>query len=614
MTPHPSAVARACFRTLALAAAVLSTSWLGGAVASQPAPAEPQQRPNPRQIPRPGENRRLGPPRDTAPAPTGTARIRGRVVSADTGAPIRRAVLRLDMRELRQPGGRTTMTDVDGRYDIRDLPAGRYTISVSKAGFVTLQYGQRRPFEQGRPLEIADAQLLQGVDFALPRGGVITGRIVDEFGDAVAGAMVSALRYQNIRGRRRLTPTGQVDQTNDLGQYRVYGLPPGEYYVSGILRNQPFLMEDAQDTSGYTPTYFPGSASPAEAQRVSVPIGEEALADFALIPARLVKLTGTVLDSGGRPVTRGMVRLTQSDEVLGFFMANQPVGRIRDDGAFTIGGVAPGSYNLVVNSRDFGDQFDDAGMEFARMPVSVGDEDLAGLLITTTKGATATGQIVFENAPPSSEPTNVRVLLSPVDFEGAGFGMGPGGGGRVNADWTFELRNLFGRFTVNVVGLQGGATRSAAPGVQTGGSAWQVKAVYLGGQDIVDSGFEGRGQQRITGLQIVMTNQQTELSGTVTDAKSQTLKDYVVVAFPEDETKWTLPSMRYIRTARPDQDGTYRLNGLPPGEYLAAAVEYIETGSTGDPEILARLRAAATSVRLEEGEKKVLGLKLGHLE
>ena len=83
---------------------------------------------------------------------------------------------------------RLTTTDAEGRYEFANLPAARYTISVSKAGYVGLEFGQRRPFEGGRPLDLADAQVVEQIDFALPRGGVIAGRITDDQGDPIIGA------------------------------------------------------------------------------------------------------------------------------------------------------------------------------------------------------------------------------------------------------------------------------------------------------------------------------------------------------------------------------------------------------------------------------------------
>src|SRR6187549_3646910 len=172
-------------------------------------------------------------------AKTGTSRVRGRVVATDTGTALRRAQVRISGPDI---GTKTALTDAQGRYEFKDLQAGRFNVSVIKSGFVTMQFGQNRPYEPGRPIELADAQAMDKADIALPRGSVLAGRIVDEFGESVAEAEVSAMRMQFTNGKRRLMPSGRTGITNDLGQFRIYGLPPGEYYVSASLRNASMTM------------------------------------------------------------------------------------------------------------------------------------------------------------------------------------------------------------------------------------------------------------------------------------------------------------------------------------------------------------------------------------
>src|SRR5690349_18686213 len=132
-------------------------------------------------------------------AKTGTGRLRGRILAADTGSIIRRAQVRIASPDI---GTKTAFTDAQGRYEFKDLPAGRFTLSVTKAGFVTMQYGQSRPFEPGRPIELTDAQVMEKADVALPRGSAVQGHILDEFGEPVADASVTAMRQQYANGRR----------------------------------------------------------------------------------------------------------------------------------------------------------------------------------------------------------------------------------------------------------------------------------------------------------------------------------------------------------------------------------------------------------------------------
>ena len=169
------------------------------------------------------------PPRMLRPgeeAPKGTAVLRGVVVAADTGAPVRRAQVRAASSE--SGDTRTTLTDEQGRFDLRELAGGHYTLTASKGGFITLQYGQRRPGEPGTPVDLAAGRTIEKLVIGLPRGSVITGRIVDEFGEPLTGAQVQVLRYVWVSGARTLQPAGGADRTDDQGTYRIFGLQPGE--------------------------------------------------------------------------------------------------------------------------------------------------------------------------------------------------------------------------------------------------------------------------------------------------------------------------------------------------------------------------------------------------
>src|ERR671936_1538992 len=136
--------------------------------------------------------------------------------------------------------------------------------------------------------------------------------------------MVSAMRMQYLGVRRRLISAGRPTQSNDLGQFRIYGLPPGEYYISANLRTFDTMVMDmlgggpggpqgSNNSSGYAPTYFPGTANPAEAQKVAVALGQELNGvEIALQPVRLAKISGTALSSDGKPLSGAMIMLLPS--------------------------------------------------------------------------------------------------------------------------------------------------------------------------------------------------------------------------------------------------------------------------------------------------------------
>lgn len=554
---------------------------------------------------------------------TGTGRLRGRVVSGETGGPVRRAQIRIMGSDI---GSKSAMTDADGRYEFRDLPAGRFSMSATKAGYVSIQFGQTRPFESGKPIDLSEGQVMDKADFSLPRGSAISGRLVDEFGDPIADALVSAMRSAWSGGRRRLQPTGRTAQTNDLGQFRIYGLSPGDYYVSATFRSGEMMaMEIAMSAvtggagtggptgstpnSGYAPTYFPGTPNGSEAQKISLAVGQEAPnTDFALLPVKLAKITGTVISSDGKPVDGSMINaLPRNAEGVGMMMMS---GTARSDknGNFVINNVAPGDYTLQTRTMQFmtsggGDNMvftarvgigaDGSDAESGSLPITVSGEDLSGVVIVTAKSATANGHLLFEGGEKPTTASNIRIMASGVDSDSPMM-MFPGGPGNVKADGSFELRGMSGTRIIRLANLPTG---------------WTLKSVRVNGNDITDTGLDFKPGENISGLEVTLTSKVTEVNGTVKSG-SQQVKDYTVVIFADEPQKWSLPSTRYVTGTRPDQDGRFQVKNLPAGSYYAIAVDYLPQGEWGDPDVLERLKPNATSFSVSEGQTKTLNLTL----
>jgi protocatechuate 3,4-dioxygenase beta subunit len=533
----------------------------------------------------PQGGRGAAPPRDPRDAqPAGTAVIRGRIIAADTSTPIRRAQVRATTAGGGGRGARLVTTDTDGRFELRDLPAGRWELSASKAGFVTLRYGQRRPFEAGRPIEIATGQKLDGMDIALPRGAAITGRVFDEFGDPIAGVRVQVLRYQLVQGERQLMPAANAGVSDDTGAFRVYGLMPGDYYVSALLR----ALDDPNDDSTYAPTYFPGTGSVAEAQRITIGLAQEqGNINFSLLPVRAVRITGTVSDSSGAPLAGGAVALLPADGVFRAPGLGGGGNRVGPDGRFTLANVPPGSYTLMATARPARGE----DVEIASMSLYVGGEDMSGISLVTSKGTTLSGRIVAASGAGVPLPGSLQVAVAQVR-PSRGLPSRPA---RAAADGTFTLTTLFGQGLIRVAGLP---------------QDWALQSVVVGGVDVTDTPIEFRAGEDVRGAQITVTNRVTEISGTVSGGDGKPVRDYTVVVFPEDETKWTAPS-RFIRSGRPDQQGLFRIRALPPnGRYLAVAVDYLEEGEANDPDFLAAAKNSGTRVALADGESKAVELKL----
>ncbi len=536
----------------------------------------------------------VAPPRDRARAAAkGTASLRGRVTAAGTTTPLRRAQVQVMGTDV--PTRYATTTNGEGRYEVLELPAGRYSISVTKGGYVSLQYGQRRPFEPGTPVAVTEGQALTGLDVALPRGSVIAGRITDEFGEAVAQAQVSAQRYQyGPDGQRRLTMSGGPVTTDDLGQFRLHSLMPGEYIVSATFRSTFVSIGGAtggSDTSeGFLPTFHPGTVSASEAQPVTVTLGQESHVQFALSAARMARVSGAVVDSSGRALANAMVVLMPSSgfPTAGLLTTSQTAA----DGSFTFANVPPGDY--VANVQLIPALTGTNVTESAAVPVSVGGSDLNGLRIATGPGTLVRGHVEFEGTSSRTSPTPWRVFAQSMTPAQMTFSAGsPAANGLVGEDGSFQLQ----------VGGRGGALLRPTTTGQ-----WTLKAVTLDGEDITDTPMDfSKGD--VSGVRVVLTDRLSTVSGRVIDARGKPLTDYAIIIQPE-EAKVGVVATRYLRVVRPDQSGSFRVTGLPPGRYAATAVESFEQGRQFVPEVQARLKARGRMFSIDEGGTVSLDLPL----
>ena len=525
------------------------------------------------------------PPRDRPTTATGTAVIRGHVFDAASGRPLKKAQVRAASPELRE--NRLTITDNNGAFELKNLAAGRYQLTANKGAFVSLQYGQTRPFEQGRPLEVRDAQLLEKIDFSLPRGAVVTGRVVDEIGEPTSDAQVTIQRFQYINGRRQLA-TVRNAQTNDIGEYRLFGIPPGQYVVSAVFRGGDLILGldgASNDTrAGYAPTFYPGTTNATEAQRVTLTVAQT-LNDIniPLSPTRMARISGTAMNSEGKPIA-GLLVLLQAGGANIQSIGNQ----IKPDGSFTISGVTPGDYTLLALVTN-NNAASIATSESAQLDLTVAGEDVTDVRLVGLKPSSVTGRIAARSA--IGNLSQLQLIAAPKIPSPIG-----GSSSHVNDDGTFEMfaRPGTAYIRMNSTGSFAGA---------------RIKAVRLNGVDVTDSGIDFKPYENISGLEVELTTQLSSLSGGVTDAKGNSVKDYTIVTFARDREKWG-PASRYLNSGRPDQDGKYKLLSLPPGDYYAIALDYVEQGTSTDPEFLERVKERATEFSMTEAETKTLDLKL----
>jgi hypothetical protein len=536
-----------------------------------------------------------------------TASIRGTVTTASTGAPVRGAIVHL-MAD--GSGNRLATTDSEGHYELTNLPAGTYRLTVSRAGFSSLQFGQRRPFETPSQIELSEGERVTA-NLALPRAGVIYGRVLDRFGEPVAGTRVQALRARVVQGQRRMQVMGAGDQTDDTGAYRLYGLAPGDYFVAASVGEVNAVRRDP-------PIYYPGTPSFAEAQAIAVAAGTEVAADFQLAPIQNARVSGVVLNSAGAPVEAqvGLVSdavgtgpITEANVLAA--SAFRLMGDSGPDGAFTIENVPPGPYTLTASLRmrvpdatllkdgrtgtvspDGRVTLDKQALEelvlrvpeTASMPLVVSGADISDITLVTRTGGVLLAQFEADDGVSRALPAS---LSASVQHPGAAGGMSVMQTWR--GDGNFRFAGMSGPFHLDVRVPEG----------------WALSKILVDGDDVTDEPIDLKG--RNASARILVTDRITTVTGQV-QSRDDTNTGNSVVVFPDDEAKWTYPS-RYVRTARTDDRGRFQIVGLPPDQrYLALALDYLEDGEEQDPQFLERIRGRATSFSLNTGGRQTLQL------
>jgi hypothetical protein len=517
------------------------------------------------------------PQRTAADAPKSPAAIvRGRVIAGDTGLPLRRAQVRLNSTDLTAGDShenRVVTSDADGKYEVRDLPAGRYSVAASKAGYVSVSYGQARPRDQPKPINLRDAQIVERIDFTLPRGGVITGRVVDEFGEPLSNVQVGAMR--SVGSAPQMYPVRSTT-TDDLGEFRLFGLERGDYYVQATWRSQNPLASPDEDRTGYAPTLYPGVIDSKDAQLIPIANGTTASdVVFAMLPIKTARITGTVTDSHGRPMIGSV--MAQQNATSGYMSFG---AAIRPDGTFVINGLMAGDYTLRAEPTRR-----ESDSEVAILQLTLNGEDVQNLQLVASPRPKAAGRIL---ADPAFAAALMGATLTLNAFPvGPMIGMGPMQPARVAEDLTFTLTAYPGRMRIVMNGLPPG---------------FALRAVRVNGTDVTDVGLEFKAGENIAGVEVEVTNRVTTVSGSVRNARGDAATTYTVVVFAGD------PERLQVRMASPDQEGRFKISGLRPGDYYAIAFERMESASGGwDYD---RWRQRAVSFSLAEGESKTLDLKL----
>lgn len=566
-------------------------------------------------------------PRDPRAPATGTALLSGTVVSDDVEAkPVRRARVTCTAAELTE--GMTAVTDDRGRFSCARLPAGRYSVSVTREGWVPGAYGARRPLRAGTPIALAAGQRA-GIVIRMMRGAVITGTLLDETGQPAVNTGVVAMRSTLQNGERRLIALGVPGLTDDRGVYRIYGLPPGDYFVgaaphsragSELQATTDLDVHHARSARAGTPappdrsvafasTYFPGTPLLVQASAVTIGAGEERSGvDFALLLVATARVEGIVSTPDGAvmPPDAQLTLLASGQTAFpGVAFDGLRTARVASDGTFSFAGIAPGVYTLLARAtRPAATPGEGASADgapqvlWASRDIAVDGERVSGVSLTLQPGLSVSGQVRFESATqkPLPDMRSIRAMLQPVQTPQATIAPAP-----VTLDAGGRFR--FSGVTPGRYRLTASFPGSGRPG------GWLLKSAIVGGQDSLDAPFTVQPNQQLLDAAITFTDRLGQISGTLTDASGAAAPDYTAVLLPADRSLW-LPQSRRLQGVRPSADGAFTFHNLPAGDYLVAAVDDVEPGEWFDPAFLQRIAPAGIRVVVSDGEQKVQHLRI----
>jgi hypothetical protein len=387
--------------------------------------------------------------RDPASPPVvGTASISGVVQDDQQPAqPVRRAVVTLTGPGLHPSRG--AITDDDGRFALGGLPVGRFTLTAERGGYVTTAYGARRPARPGTPITVADGQQIGDVRVRLWRGAVLSGVLRDGSGAPLPNVAVAAVPTRQVTPVALTLSNNNQTRTNDLGEYRIFGLEPGTYVVraGGEYTGRPEIATSEADvdamlaaltarvkqpatkvpvgpprtdpartasqTVSAAPIYYPGTPVPADATPIALQAGQERSGlDFAVQRIRVATIRGAVVSPDGTPISAAFVQLVAAARGAPFAAAGPlatPATSARADGTFELAPISPGDYRLLarglISSAGAGGAAAPSSAWWAEAPVVVTGDDVDLGQLTLQRGMTFSGRVVLDAGATSRPPT-----------------------------------------------------------------------------------------------------------------------------------------------------------------------------------------------------------------
>jgi protocatechuate 3,4-dioxygenase beta subunit len=524
-------------------------------------------------------------------APATNATIAGTVVKEPGSQPLKKVLVQVVAEDQKQGGNYSATTDPDGHFRMENVVPGRYRLFMEKAGY--LEVNGRGLKADVNVFTVQAGQAVEDLLFRMLSSAVISGRVTDEDGDPMSGVRIIVQKKKPGKSTRESVAS---EGTNDLGEYRVSGLFPGQYWIVAIpppdmrdYEKQPEKppqgdnQNEIQPDTRYVTTYYPGTYDGLQASAVTLKAGDEMPVNFALVPARTYRVRGIVTG-----LVAGQKAAVELVPKAGDSIRASEVG---PDGHFEVRGVGPGSY--VVGAA----VGTDSQSLSVHQDISVVAADVEGVRLTPLPSFSLSGRLQIDGRAPGATQYSVNLRQAELP-EDPGFFMSQdsfGTNAPVDRIGNFEWKNVNpGNYIVQVYGGNG--------------QGFFLKSVTLGGRDIA-TGFAASGPAT---LDLVVSTKGGTVEGVVVEKEKDVDNEYpvanaTVVAVPEQKYRKLFDRFGIGST---DQQGRFTIRGVAPGSYTLYAWQDLEEGVWHDPEFLKSQEANGTAVKVEEGSHQAVELKL----
>ena len=522
---------------------------------------------------------------DAQPA---TAVIRGRVTDRESGAPIARAVVYLTSQE--PAVHRVTQTDNDGRYEFGGLAAGTYSGFAEAGRNRATHLNERLSADRRGQIVLKAGEARTDVNIALARSMAMTVRVVDEWGEPLAGVRVS----MKSADTGATQPPSFRHATDDRGRLRIYHLAPGRYVVCaqpGTFPSSPSAT-DAPRRERFLPTCYPSAASDAQAQTVRI---DGADLDEIVIQMRLgrtFRVSGTILDATGAPAQNPFASFNRF-EPNGSSGTSIAVGA---DGSFGVANVTPGDYAIVASvggpERPEQRQQPEAGFQ----PIVVDSSDIEGIVVSMAKSVEVAGRfVVEETAAPLPKPEGSGLFLSARLAGDQLRGSGSTVMAHAGEDRTFLFKQMFGKRTFDVANVPRG---------------WYVKSIRYGGRDIIDEATELEASTNPSALEVVLSNRGATVTGRVTDDRGNPVRGARVFLLPANPARVSQFPV-YVTTSA---TGSFHAGPQRAGDYILVALGPSGPLPLNDRSRLVQLAQAGERITLGGAEERTLDLTVVRID